>query len=407
MAHMGQFMISLDLLDALQAEDGQRLLEELRVLAPTAATAIAVATRLRSSYPAELVGAAMEMTELRGRARDKFSRADALWLTRGGLEQATSEAIARWRARRFREVPAVADLCCGIGGDLIALAAGADDRAVLAVDRDPVHLAMARANASVHDLGDRIAFREGNVREVDVSDRDGVFIDPARRTGSGRLSGGQSEPPLAWCVALADRVGNVGIKTAPGIPRDLVPDHWELETIALGTDLKEAVLWSPGMAQAPSSATVIREDGVHRLRPVSGDRVLVRAPDAGENLLDPNPAVTRAGLVEDLARLTDAAKLDDQLAFLVTATEVSSPFARTLPIVASMPWHEGRVRQRLRELDAGPVDVRRRGLAGDVDAIAKRLRGTGVRPFTLAMTRVREQPWALICEDPARRSEKR
>ena len=97
-------------------------------------------------------------------------------------------------------------------------------------------------------------------------------------------------------------------------------------------------------------------------------------------LHDPNPAVTRAGLVQHLATKIGAAQIDEQIAFLVTDEPVSSPFARSLPIIASEPWNEKHLRQTLRDLDAGPVDIRRRGLAGDVDAIGKRLRQKSGRP---------------------------
>lgn len=430
-------MTTLGQFTALRAPDGQRLLAELRERPPTPATGIAVATRLRRSYPAELVAAAMELTDLRVRAGDKFGRADELWLTRAGLEQATSEAIAGWRARRFRDIERVADLCCGIGGDLIALAGrrpngsgrhmGPDRHTdpgrhadpgrhmglpLLAVDRDALHLAMAEANAAAFGLRDRIAFRRADVREVDLAGRDGVFIDPARRDGQDRFATGESEPPLAWCLALAERIPNVAVKAAPGIAHDRVPAGWEFETIALGADLKEVVLWSPAMARTTASATVIRDGGAHHLRPVSGDPVPIRVPEAGETLLDPNPAVTRAGLVQDLARTLGAARIDERIAFLVSdrvinavsdpVRDMATPFARALPIVASLPWNERHLRTRLRELDAGPVDIRRRGLAGDVDAIARRLRGRGARPLTVAMTRVRDEPWAVVCEDPER-----
>jgi len=232
-----------------------------------------------------------------------------------------------------------------------------------------------------------------------------VFIDPARRTTDRRLPTGASEPPLAWCLALAERVAAVGIKAAPGIDHALVPEGWELELIALGPDLKEAALWSPELATALRRATVVTPSGPISLLPVSGESVPVREP--GAYLLDPNPAVTRAGLVADLARsLATAAntatwQIDPQIAFLSTNSPVTTPFARTLHVVDSLPWHEKRIRARLRELDAGPVTIRRRGLPGDVDALTKRLRGPGSHHFTLAMTRLANRPWALICEAPA------
>lgn len=398
-------MVSIEQLALLQSPQGSRLLAEVGDLAPTPATAIAVGTRLRKTYPAELVIAAMEMHQLRLRARAKFSRADELWFTRAGLEQATSEPVAAWHAARFAGFEAIADLCCGIGGDLLALGASAPAPAIQAVDRDPLRLHIAALNAEVAGIRERVSFFEADVRDVSLSPRAAVFVDPARRSEQARLAVGESEPPLEWCIELAGGGASaatgraVGIKCAPGLDRDRAPAGWEFETIALGTDLKEAMLWSPGLAQHRASATVIDGPERHRLVPREGDLVGVRVPAEGETLLDPNPAVTRAGLVEDLARTLGAgtSKIDERIGFLVTSAPVATPFARPLRIVASLPWNERRLRSRLQALDAGPVDIRRRGLAGDVDAIAARLRGKGDVPFLIAMTRVIDQPWALVC----------
>ena len=58
-----------------------------------------------------------------------------------------------------------------------------------------------------------------------------------------------------------------------------------------------------------------------------GPPVAVAPP--GPFLLDPNPAVTRAGLVEELARPLAAWKIDERIAFLCTDTAVRTPFALT------------------------------------------------------------------------------
>ena len=384
-------------LNHLQSPTGLGLQRKLRDLNPTSVTALAIATRLRRDYPADLVVAAMTLQTLRGRAEEKFSRADVLYLTRKGLEQATAEPIARHRARRFLGLGRLADLCCGIGGDLITLA---HDHDVLAVDRDPTHLAMAVANAAAYGVESRVTPLLADVRDVDLTGIEGVFVDPARRTADRRLATGDSEPPLSWCLELAERIPAVGIKAAPGLDHALVSSGWELELIALGPDLKEAALWSPTLATAPRRATVIKLSGPVSLSPVPGDPVTVREP--GAYLLDPNPAVTRAGLVADLARTFGvvAWQLDPQIAFLSTDEPVATPFARTLRVVASLPWHEKRLRAQLRDLGAGPVTIRRRGLPGDIAALTRRLRGSGSRHFTLAMTRSENRPWALICEEP-------
>jgi hypothetical protein len=45
------------------------------------------------------------------------------------------------------------------------------------------------------------------------------------------------------------------------------------------------------------------------------------------------------------------------------------------------------------------VDIRRRGLAGDVDDLRRRLRLDGEHRATVILTRVLDQPWALVCSD--------
>jgi hypothetical protein len=410
----------------LLTDPGRELLARIAAAHPGDLPGLAEATALRRAYPADLVAAAMAQHELRLTARAKFSRAMDMVFTRGGYEQSTSEPVAWHRARRFAGTARVADLCCGIGGDVIALAAG---REVLAVDRDPVHARLAEHNAGVYGVAGNVTAHVADVRDADLTGVGAVFIDPARRAGGGdgprqRFRAGTSEPPLEWCFELATdrsatarsatargaaarRVPAVCVKAAPGIDTSVVPAGWEAEFVADGRDLKEAVLWSPALATTTRRATIIASGDrgappaaavVHALTPSPGPGVRVAPP--GEYLYDPSPAVTRAGLVEDLARLLGAWKIDEQIAFLSTDAEAATPFARTLKVIDSAPWTEKRARARLRELGVGAADLRRRGLAGDVDAIRRRLRLAGPHRATIVLTRVADQPWGLICADP-------
>ena len=104
--------------------------------------------------------------------------------TRAGYEQSSSEPIARYRAARFGDARRVADLCCGIGGDLLALASG---REALAVDRDEVHARLALHNAAVYGQAE-------NVRAV-------VESEPAKSS-----VGGTPESPGIAPIGLPARV---------------------------------------------------------------------------------------------------------------------------------------------------------------------------------------------------------
>jgi predicted O-methyltransferase YrrM len=366
---------------------------------------LAIAEALRREYPAELAAAAMAQYELRLGAREKFSRAMEMLFTRDGYEQASSETIARHRAARFAAASRVADLCCGIGGDLIALASARQaGTTVLAVDRDPVHARLAVHNAGVYGVAGQVRACVADVRDIALHGVAAVFIDPARRAGTQRFRAGVSQPPLDWCLGLTERVPAVCVKAAPGLPAELIPPGWEAEFIASGRDLKEAVLWSPAFATAARRATILPAGDTLAAQlsadpRAHGDAVPVTEP--GEYLLDPSPAITRAGLVEDLARLAGARKIDPRIAFLTADHDLATPFARTLRVVESAPWNEKRFAARLRELGVGAADIRRRGLAGDVEQIRRRLKLNGPRRATLVLTRVSDQPWGLICTDPA------
>lgn len=390
-----------DQFERLHATDeGRALLAAIADKDPSPAETLAFVTDLRKYWDPDLVSAAMTIHTLRQRARSRFRDADRLWLTGDGLEQATSDLVAHYRANRFAGCVCVVDLCCGIGGDLMALAWRSDIGSLLAVDLDPLHVAMADANArgSVPDVDLSTLVADGQT--VDLTGVDGVFLDPARRSGGRRVGEEATSPPLDWAIGLTDHVAKVGITTAPGIDHERVPDGWELEMIAVGADLKEGMLWSPALANASRRATVLDPvSGVaHTLTAVPGDEVQVKRPEPGMTVVDPNPAVTRAGLVQDLARQLGAAMIDPQIAFLVSDRPLTTLYGRSLKVIDSQPWHERHVKARLRTLDAGAVDVRRRGLAGDVDAIARRLRGKGHRRLTVLMTRHNDEPWAIIAE---------
>jgi len=371
---------------------GGELLGRLRGLAVTPDEALRLAAELRGQYPPDLIAAALTQQALRTAGQAKFSRAGDMFFTRAGLEQASGELAAAHSARRFAGLSLVADLCCGIGGDLIALAAVA--QRVLAVDADLETLQFAYRNGVVHGLAGKVAAACADVTRLRLHGLSGIFIDPARRSGSRRLRAGDSRPPLGWCLALAEQVPRVCVKAAPGLDLDRVPESWEIEFVAAGRALKEALLWSPALATSPRRATVLPADATLVATP--GPPVSVADP--GAYLLDPNPAVTRAGLVAELARSLGAWQIDPRIAFLSVDQPVSTPFARTLRVLASLPWHEKEAARTLRELGIGTADIRRRGLAGDVEQIRRRLSLRGDKAATIVLTRRSDRPWGLICE---------
>jgi len=200
---------------------------------------------------------------------------------------------------------------------------------------------------------------------------------------------------VAWSPALA-----TGATRATILPHGHALSQWH--ALPHESMLPQRHILPPGHTLPPPGHTLPPQPSTlppqaYTLVPEPGPPVDVRLP--GEFLLDPNPAVTRASLVQELARSLGAWQIDEQIAFLSADVPLRSPFGRALRVLDSAPWHQKQLPARLRQLDIGAVDIRRRGLAGDVDLLHRRLRLSGSRRATLVMTRVQDRPWALICLD--------
>ncbi len=145
-----------------------------------------------------------------------------MWFDRVGLEQSTSEAVARHKARRFRG--SVWDYCCGIGGDSVMLAEHCE---VTAVDRDPAACLYSEYNAEAYGVAGRVTPLCADVESL--GERNGLLhIDPDRRPGvrSGDPGRGaarhkrtlrleEGSPGLEFVSRLIDEFRGGAIKASP------------------------------------------------------------------------------------------------------------------------------------------------------------------------------------------------
>lgn len=386
---------------SLLTPEGRALLDEVRGTEP--AQELAVATRLRRDHPADLVSAALGQARLRQRAAAKFGAEDAerMYFTPNGVEQSTRTTVATHRARRLRSlgVRSVADLCSGIGGDAIALARAGIR--VLAVDRDPLTVAVARANAEALGLADLIEVREADVTEVGTEAYDAVFVDPARRGGRGRIFDPEVySPPLSWAIATALKAPLAALKIAPGIPHEAVPAEAEAEWISDAGDVKEAVLWfgtEPGLVRA----TLL--PGPRELRGRGLPDPAVR--EVGRYLYEPDGAVIRAHLVAEVAEEVDGGLVDETIAY-ITADELRpTSYAAAYEITDRLPFNVKKLKALLRERGVGVLTVKKRGSAVEPEELRKKAlpKQHGPHSATVFLTRVAGAPTMLLGH-PAQRS---
>src|SRR5690606_36536773 len=151
-----------------------------------------------------MVAAVLTQSKLRAKAASKFGPFAARMLfTEAGLEQATRLSVAALHAGRFQAAGLhhVADLGCGIGADALALAAL--DLTVTAVEADEVTAAIAAYNLAPWPSATVV---HADATTVDLDEADGVYLDPARRNQTKRLSNPADwSPSLEFAFALGER----------------------------------------------------------------------------------------------------------------------------------------------------------------------------------------------------------
>lgn len=387
-------MLTLATFEALLTARGQEALASASARRPAPATLLADIQALRTRFDADLAAAAIETVMLRERAAVKFSRAAQMFFTRDALEQATAEPVSRYRATRFQTYGQVWDLCCSIGGDLINLAA--PGRQVTGLDLDPLRLRMAAWNADVYGVGEQVSVEEGDVEQWSCPPGAAIFFDPGRRQAGRRIANPRDyQPSLTTLEAWLPQAAGMGVKVAPGLDYDRLP--WagcEVEIVSLGGEVKEAVLWLGALAHGTRTATMLPAGVSLVYEPV--EPIEVRSPRG--YLYEPDGAVIRAHLVEQLATRIGATKIDPEIAFLASDTRVETPFARAFRIDEVMPFNLKRLRSWLRERAIGHVVVKKRGSPIDPQVLEHQLRPEGDNSAVVVLTHVLGKPSVLICD---------
>ena len=373
----------------------------------SAADIVRTVTDLRKrGYEPSLVATVLSQAKLRVKARIKFTEfADHMLFTEAGLEQATRLRVAALHADRYESAGLrnVVDLGCGIGGDAMALA-GLGLR-VTAVERDEVTAAIAAYNlATFPDDGESGAtVLNDDATTLDLSPFDAAYLDPARRTAghtnTRRVTDpGDYEPPLAWALALAERMP-VGIKLGPGIDRRFIPDNAEAQWISADNQVVEMGLWFGALSRpgVRRSALVLGRDSTSELTGL-GESVDEPVGTLGEYLYEPDGAIIRAQLVGDLVRNVAGRMISQSIAYFTSDRAVDTPFATRFRVQESFGFDIRTIGSHLRERGIGTLEIKKRGADIDPAALRKRLSLRGPNEATLVVTRIAGRHAALLVE---------
>jgi hypothetical protein len=358
---------------------------------------VAVA-RLRRTLSQARAHLALEQVELRRRAEAKFDRAADMFFTRLGLEQATDQSVARHKARRFADRGPAADLCCGIGGDLLALAAVVP---TTGVDRDPVAACLAAANTRAFGVSDHASLNVSGIDRLDASVFAAWHIDPDRRPAGHRTTALEwSSPSTDSIERLLAAAPNAAVKLAPAAD---VPSNWtarcELEWISRDRQCRQLVAWHGALADRPGQrrATVLSLDGrVARMVIGQPEQQMPFTPQFDRFLFEPDPAVLAARLTGALANEHGLSGVSAGIAYLTGPAAIDDPALACFEIREILPLDLQQIAGHLREQNVGQLEIKKRGVEHDPATVRKQLHLQGDDSATLLLTKLNGKHVAVV-----------
>ena len=366
-----------------------------------------VTDRLRAEgYDAELIAAALTQQRLRTRAAEKFGAfAAGLFFTKDGLEQATRMDVAARHAKRFRQAgcTTVLDLGCGIGAESLALSGIGLN--VIAVDADETHAALALLNLRPFDGAE---VRHDRIENLDLAatGADGAFADPARRGARGRTFDPESwSPPLTRILAVAETIKNLGVKVAPGIGYEHLPEAAHVQWVDVEGTTVEAGIWLGDLAfDAPGrSALIVGGHGsvtypADASRPTAPAARVAAAP-LGAYIHSVSGAILRAGALSHVAELIGAAgTVSEDIGYLTGERACDLPGVASLRVLDVLPARVKPLAAELRRRDIGALEILKRGIDVDPATLRRQLKLRGTRTATLIMTRVAGRHAAILAQ---------
>lgn len=387
--------ISLADLEFLQSTAGGRILKSLESEDLADQNMLPLVSRLRKQFSADEVHAAITTARLRRQAGMKFGDAAAeMFFTPDSLQQASDPQVRTYRAARLSGVEQLLDVCCGIGADSIAYAsAGAE---VLGLDIDPVRIAIARHNAGVVGLTNA-RFEQHDVKQGIPAGYHAVFYDPARRDHEGRRIFDVEAyiPPLSLVQDWG--APTIAVKLSPGVDMGQLESYGgQVEFISVEGELKEAVMWLD-RKDHPVATLITGGAILHWNDKPLAHPTPIAAPMAW--LVEPDPALIRAGLVANVAKAFNGCQLDPTIAYFTCEQYPDSPWVKAWKVLDWMPFNLKKLRRYLQQRNAGSVTVKKRGSPIAPEHLQSQLRLKDNQSFTLVVTRFNGKATVLICAD--------
>ena len=356
--------------------------------------------RLRRTYSFEQTQFIAQQVKLRTQAATRFALANKMLFTDRSLQQATDSGIAQFKAALIQKIAPearhVTDLCCGLGGDLQALATSFN---VTGVDLDPEICAIAKYNASLCIPQEKEVAVETITADACqlVLDTDWVHIDPDRRSDGQRHTEIASlAPGLDFLNRLTSQVGTslhgLSMKFAPA---SSIPEHWlpqcQLIWIQSRNECRQQLALFAKNRIAVNTRTAVAVDGrgIPKWEFSIPNDQMVEPGDvafngtAGQFLYEPMPGILAAQMAPSWGAVHNLKYIHSSVAYFTSDKAMDLPGGTCYEVLQDLPFNLKQIRQYIKQHDIGRLEIKKRGINDTPEKIRKLLKPKGEHEATL------------------------
>jgi len=365
-----------EIIDFFQDDEGKAFYQQL----PADVININNIEKLLKQYPEKPIRQLLTLKKLQKQASNRIKESTNFIFTIKGVQQSSSTLLAEYHSKKMEHFETVADLCCGNGIDLHHIAVG--KKQVWAVDFDKETLLAAKYNNSKHK----------NIKYLKIIAQDftkkveAIFIDPDRRSGKRRLVEAEDlSPSLSEVLEMQKITPNILVKLSPAMDYKnlyISVDHsWEF--ISENGELKEILLCLGMFAQKRNKAVLLPK----KVELIANNEK-IDVSKIKKYLLEPDVAIIRAGMVQDLGALFNANLIDEHLALLTFPEEIYSDYFKTYEVIDEINFNRKLLQKYLREKSIGKLVIKTRGFNQSVEQFRKKIKLTGEKSALMFILRI-------------------
>jgi len=321
-------------------------------------------------------------------------------------QQASHPDLAAWHSRRFEGCSRVLEIGTGCGFDTFALSRTAE--CVVSLEPNPLLAQFALHNLALQSI-DNVEVRNCGLDQFasGVGAFDGIWADPARRSGDGA----RIKDPSRYSPALSDILNLfnqhnprvAGVKLSASLDRSFIPAEWEAEWIGFGDECREMVGWRENGCADPrvTERASLADKKLTWIACAAHVEQIDLSKIASAYLIEPHSTLIRTQALQGFAARHGFLMWDSSIAYMFSLDHpAASPWYSTFRVLEAHKFGDKLLQERLDALRWGRrTEFKKRGFPSTPDQIRARLRLQESEQFgTVVLTRRDDQHYFFLCE---------